>query len=319
MEDLAKLAGLSKITVSRALRHSPLVKPETRRKVQKLAQEQGYRFNVSARNLRLRRSYSVAVVVQVRLHHSDTEADDYPSELLAGVMQACAAAGYSVILTTRQLIDTPPVKGADGLILLGQGQRSQAVRFLQQTHIPLVVWGAPEPGGSYPVIGSDNRMGGASAAERFIVQGRKKLIFLGDVGHPEVQDRYAGFAETVGAHASVRVICPVAFSDKAGFDIMSEFLQTAGVEVDGVFAASDFLAMGAIRALAGNNLRVPQEVSVIGYDDSPGAVNFVPSLTSVRQDLRDGGRLLAKKMLDLIDGGVAQSEMLPIRLVVRQS
>ena len=88
---------------------------------------------------------------------------------------------------------------------------------------------------------------------------------------------------------------------------------------DGVFAASDLLAMGAIRALAEKNLRVPENVSVIGYDDTPGAASFVPPLTSVHQYLRDGGVLLARKMLGLIEGQPVASEMLPTTLMVRHT
>eukprot|EP01032_Pedospumella_encystans_P031422 gene31422-35470_t len=204
MEDLAKLAGVSKITVSRALRDSPLVTPETREKVRQIASEQGYRLNVSARNLRMRRSYSVAVVV----------------------------------------------------------------------------WGAPEPGGDYIVVGSDNRAGGVSAAQRFIDQGRRKLVFLGDVDHAEVQERCAGFIDAMGGQGTVHIMRPKAFTFEAGFDCISALLKKKGPVFDGVFAASDSLAMGAIRALAEKNMRVPESVSVIGYDDTPSAASFVPPLTS---------------------------------------
>ena len=86
-----------------------------------------------------------------------------------------------------------------------------------------------------------------------------------------------------------------------------------------MFAASDLLAMGAIRALAEDSLNVPDDVSVIGYDDTPGAASFVPPLTSVHQYLRDGGVLLAKKILGLVNGEAVESEMLPTELVRRQT
>jgi DNA-binding LacI/PurR family transcriptional regulator len=217
------------------------------------------------------------------------------------------------------LLDTAPVQGADGLILLGQGSHGEAVRTLQQTGMPLVVWGAPEPDTDYIVVGSDNRKGGISAAERFIAQGRQKLVFLGDVDHAEVQERCAGFIDAMGGQAAVHIIRPKAFTFEAGFDSISALLKKKGASFDGVFAASDLLAMGAIRALAEKNLRVPENVSVIGYDDTPSAASFVPPLTSVHQYLRDGGVLLAKKMLGLIDGHPVQSEMLPTMLMVRQT
>jgi DNA-binding LacI/PurR family transcriptional regulator len=319
MEDLASLAGVSTITVSRALRDSPLVTEQTREKIRRIADEQGYRLNISARNLRMRRSYSVAVVVEMTPVKGRPMSDPYPLELLGGITQELTTAGYSVVLTSKQLLDTAPVQGADGLILLGQGSHGEAVRVLQKAGLPLVVWGAPEPDCSYIVVGSDNRKGGISVAERFIGQGRKKLIFLGDVDHAEVQERCAGFIDEMKGKGSVHIIRPKAFTFESGFDSMSAVLKKAGHGFDGVFAASDLLAMGAIRALTENNLRVPEDVSVIGYDDTPGAASFVPPLTSVHQYLRDGGVLLAKKMLGLIHGETVESEMLPTTLICRQT
>jgi DNA-binding LacI/PurR family transcriptional regulator len=320
MEDLAKLAGVSPITVSRALRDSPLVKEKTREQIRKIAAEQGYRFNVSARNLRLRRSYSVAVVVEMTPVKGRPMSDPYPLELLGGITQELTTAGYSVVLTSKQLLDTAPVQGADGLILLGQGSHGEAVRALEHSALPLVVWGAPEPGAAYVVVGSDNRKGGQSAAGRFLDQGRRKLIFLGDVDHAEVQERCAGFIEALGGRATVHIIRPKAFTFEAGFDSVSALLKKkTNHAFDGLFAASDLLAMGAIRALTEAGLRVPDDISVIGYDDTPGAASFVPPLTSVHQYLRDGGVLLAKKMLGMIEGHAVHSEMLPTTLIVRQT
>jgi DNA-binding LacI/PurR family transcriptional regulator len=319
MEDLAKLAGVSKITVSRALRDSPLVTEETRQKVRAIAEAQGYRFNVSARNLRMGRSYSVAVVVEMTPAKGRPMSDPYPMELLGGITQELTTAGYSVVLTSKQLLDTAPVQGADGLILLGQGSHGEAVKTLRKTKLPLVVWGAPEPDSNTIVVGSDNRKGGASVAQRFIELGRKKLVFLGDVDHAEVQERCAGFIDAMGGQGTVHIIRPKAFTFEAGFDCISALLKKKGQAFDGVFAASDLLAMGAIRALAERNLRVPEIVSVIGYDDTPGAASFVPPLTSVHQYLRDGGVLLAKKMLDLMNGKPVASETLPTTLTVRQT
>jgi DNA-binding LacI/PurR family transcriptional regulator len=319
MEDLASLAGVSTITVSRALRDSPLVTEKTREKIRRIAHEQGYRLNVSARNLRMRRSYSVAVVVEMTPAKGRPMSDPYPLELLGGITQELTTAGYSVVLTSKQLMDTAPVQGADGLILLGQGSHGEAVRVLQKSALPLVVWGAPEADSSYIVVGSDNRKGGASVGERFVAQGRKKLVFLGDVDHAEVQERCAGFIDALGGKGTVHIIRPKAFTFESGFDSMAAILKKRGRHFDGVFAASDLLAMGAIRALAEHNLRVPDDVSVIGYDDTPGAASFVPALTSVHQYLHDGGVLLARKMLDLIDGETVESEMLPTTLIARQT
>ena len=319
MEDIAELAGVSKITVSRALRDSPLVTDKTREKISKIAAEQGYRFNVSARNLRMRKSFSVAVVVEMTPMPGRPMFDPYPLELLGGITQQLTTAGYSVILTSKQLLKTGPVLGADGLILLGQGSHGDAMHALEKSGLPLVVWGAPEEGSSCIVVGSDNRKSGLNVAERFVALGRKKIIFLGDVDHAEVGQRCAGLIAGMQGHGKVHIIRPKAFTFDAGFASLSAALQKAPHACDGVFAASDLLAMGAIRALSEANLHVPEDVSVVGYDDSPGAANFIPPLSSVHQYLRDGGVLLAKKILDIIDGKNVKSEMLPTLLVVRNT
>ncbi|WP_296946890.1 LacI family DNA-binding transcriptional regulator [uncultured Massilia sp.] len=321
MEDLARIAGVSTITVSRALRDSPLVTEKTREKVRRIAAEQGYRFNVSARNLRMRRSYSVAVVVEMTPVKGRPMSDPYPLELLGGITQELTTAGYSVVLTSRQLLDTAPVQGADGIILLGQGSHGEAVQALQSSSVPLVVWGEPDADASHVTVGSDNRKGGASAAERFLGQGRRRLLFVGDVDHAEVQARCAGFIDALSGRATVHILRPKAFTFEAGFECVSALLRKkGGHNCDGLFAASDQLAMGAIRALADAGLRVPDDISVVGYDDTPGAASFIPPLTSVHQYLRDGGVLLARKMLDLIEGRAdVRSEMLPTTLIVRQT
>ncbi|MDE2427102.1 MAG: LacI family DNA-binding transcriptional regulator [Burkholderiales bacterium] len=320
MEHLAQIAGVSTITVSRALRDSPLVTVETREKIRKIAEDQGYRFNISARNLRLRRSHSVAVVVEMAPARDRPMSDPYPLELLGSITQELTTAGYSVVLTSLQLLDTPPVQAADGLILLGQGSHGEAVRHLQRSGLPLVVWGAPDTDPACIVVGSDNRKGGASVGQRFIEQSRQRLIFLGDINHAEVQERCAGFVDALGENKqSVTIVQPAAFTFEAGFDSMTNHLRQHGKNFDAVFAASDLLAMGAIRAINESSLSVPGDVSVVGYDDTPGAASFVPPLTSVHQYLRDGGVLLAKKILDLINGEVVNSEVLPTTLVIRQT
>ena len=320
MEDLAAIAGVSAITVSRALRNSPLVTEKTRAKIREVAAQHGYRLNISARNLRLRRSYSVAVVVEMTPAKNRPMSDPYPLDLLGGITQELTTAGYSVLLTSKQLIDTAPVQSADGMILLGQGPHGEAVQSLQRTGLPLVVWGAPDAMHPCTLVGSDNRAGGASVAQHFLTQQRKNLVFMGDIDHAEIHERYLGFTEALGEIGkSVRLLTPQAFTFEAGYDCIAALIKENGDSIDGIFAASDLLAMGAIRALDGGNIKVPQQVSVVGYDDTPSAATFVPPLTTVHQYLRDGGVLLARKILGLIEGEAVESESLGTTLVVRQT
>lgn len=302
------------------MRDSPVVAEATRKRVRELAAEHGYRYNLSARNLRMRRSYSVAVVVEMKPEKGRPMSDPYPLELLGGITQELTEAGYNSVLTSRQLLNTPPVQGADGVILLGQGVHGEAMNALRKANRPLVVWGAPTNDPSLVVIGSDNRRSGINVAERFLAQGRRKLLFLGDVYHAEVKERCAGYIEAIGSNGTVHIQRPKAFTFEAGFECVRTYLRKKPPPaIDGLFAASDLLAMGAIRALNEAGLQVPQDVSVVGYDDTPAAMTFTPPLTSVHQYLHDGGVLLAQTMLALIEGRPASSRMLPTKLIVRQT
>ena len=317
MADLAALAGVSKITISRALSDSPLVNRETRERLQALAREHGYKLNVSARNLRLRRSYTVAVIVEMKPSSDRTMFDPYPLVLLGGISQELTAAGYSVLLTTRQGASAAAVQAADGLILLGQGPRQDAVRRFDKLGLPMVVWGAQGQADAHVVVGSDNRAGGVAVAEHFIAQGRQHPVFVGNPSHPEILERLNGFVDALAAHGiKPLLIRRDEFTLASGIDAVDS-LAARGVPFDALFACSDLLAMGAIRALEALGRSVPQQVSVVGYDDMPLAASFLPPLSSVRQNWQEGGSLLARKMLALIRDEPVQSQALPVQLVVR--
>ncbi|SDR18876.1 DNA-binding transcriptional regulator, LacI/PurR family [Pseudoxanthomonas sp. CF385] len=317
MADLAKVAGVSAITVSRALRDSPLVNAETRARVREVAQQYGYAFNVSARNLKLRRSMTVAVVVEMKPTVERQMSGPYPLDLLGGITQELTSTGYSVLLTSLQGGSLPNVQAADGVILLGQGAHEDAMHAVQRWGRPMVVWGAVSRHESQVVVGSDNRRGGALAAERFIALGRSRPAFLGDPAHGEFAERLEGFSTALARHGITPIAPTVSsFTVGAGADAVHALLQ-AHPQVDALFAASDLLAIGAIRALIERGRRVPEDVSVIGYDDSPLGATYVPPLTSVHQNFIDAGVLLARKVRALIEGDDAVSETLPTHLVVR--
>jgi DNA-binding LacI/PurR family transcriptional regulator len=321
MQQLAELAGVSTITVSRALRDSPSVTPATRERIKALAEQAGYRFNHAARNLRLRRSHMVAVVLEMQPDADRPMTDAYPLQLLGGITQELTLRGYTLLLSGVRGMAVSVASSADGVILLGQGAGGGAEREVAALGLPMVVWGAG-PGGPPPlgpiVVGSDNLHGGACAAERLLALGRRELLFLGDVQHAEVADRRQGFARALKkAGLTPHTLTPAAFTFGAGFTAVQAYLARGGALPDGLLAASDQLAMGAVRAFSDAGLAVPDGVSVIGYDDSHAARSFAPALSSVRQDWQHGGVLLARKVLDLIAGRDVASEVMPTELVVR--
>lgn len=317
MADIARIAGVSKITVSRALGEVGVVNPETRARIRALADELGYQLNVSARNLRLRQSHTVAVIVEMHPSIERPMSDPYPLELLGGIVQELASTNYSILLTTRHGASAPAVQAADALVLLGQGPHEDAVRRFAKARRPMVVWGARRGKDEHVVVGSDNRQGGASVAERFIAIGRRRPVFFGDIDHPEIAERQAGFADVLRRHhIADTVVRLTEFTADAGFEAVRAMARKKA-HFDAIFCCNDLLAMGAVRALIEMGLRMPEDVSVIGYDDTPIGAAFIPPLSSVHQSWRDGGAMLARKALALIGGQHAESETLPTRLVLR--
>ena len=319
MDELGKLAGVSKITVSRALRGGFAVNAQTRDRIFALAKTHGYRINQAARNLKLDRSHTIGVIVEMDPTPDRLMSDPYPLEILGGISQALTSKGYSLLLTTMSGKESVAFQGAEGIILLGQGIHDEAVKALQPILAPLVVWGAPHDGADYCIVGSDNYHGGAIAAERLLGLGRRRLVFLGDTRHAEVEARFKGFRDRAllgGAQIAASLPCPFTFT--GGLE-SAQSLLSAGKKFDGVLGSNDLLTMGFVRALNEAHIQVPEQVSVIGYDDTPLAASFSPALTSVHQNWRNGGILLAQKILQLINGENAHSEVMQTSLSIRDT
>ncbi len=314
MARLAELAGVAKVTVSRALNQSGAVNDETRTRILSLAAEHGYVVNHTARSLSLKRSHTIAVVVEMEDSDTRPDAEPYPLELLAGLADRADASGYAMALTTLRRWAEARARGVDGAVLLGQGANGAAAA-LAGSGLPLVVWGADDGSGRL-FVGGDDHAGGAVAARHLLSLGRRRLVFLGDAHHPELAARRSGF-ESVAREGGAGVIamsCGFTFAE--GFAAGRELLELDGV--DGVLCgAGDVCAMGAVRALIEAGRAVPEQISVVGYDDALMAASFVPALTTVRQDWRGGGALLAEKVLEVIAGEAPRSQVLPVELRVR--
>ena len=319
MDDIAARAGVSKITVSRALRNVANVNADTRQRVLEAARAAGYRLNLPARNLRLNRSHTIAVVIEMDPSVERPMTDPYPLSILGGISQELAKAGYSLLLTTLRSLDAPAVSAAEGIILLGQGPGGAAVEVVRKLGLPCVVWGEATRRAGYCSVGSDNHHGGELAAERLHSLGRRRLAFLGDTRHAEVAARLKGFKRFVAAH-NCTLVAELAceFSFPAGAAAVARLLAD-DTSIDGVFTASDSIAMGVVRTLIERGRRVPEDVSVIGYDDLPIGASFVPALTTIRQDWAGGGRLLAQKVMLAIAGHRVDPERLPTQLITRST
>jgi DNA-binding LacI/PurR family transcriptional regulator len=325
LAEVAEVAGVSKITVSRALRGSDLVKPVVRDRIQAAASALGYRVNLAARDLRLRQRMRIAVVIDMAASDERPLFDPYPLALLGGIMHECAAAGFAAVLTTNDPRVRAEAHDTSGIIVLGQGAHHEAVRALATLNLPLVVWGANdgvEARMGAAVVGSDNRQGGALAAEYLLDKRRRVVAFLGDTDHAEVADRAAGFRDRLrrdGVEVAAARNCD--FTSESGRRAMEDLLAKEA-RIDGVFAGSDLVAIGAIQALHQAGRQPGSDISVVGYDDMPVAAASNPRLTTIRQDWTRGGRLLAQTLLTRLGSyRVPQPlpQLLPVQLVVRET
>ena len=321
MESVAKLAGVSKITVSRALRDSESVRPELREHIREVARAAGYRINVAARNLRNRRTHTIAVVLENMAVPGRPVADPLVLLLIGGMMEELSSMGYALLLTNSEQFLKSDGLSADGVIMIGEGEGGLRAREVAGLGIPMVVWGAPLAGARISVVGSDNREGGRLAAHHLLEQGCSQILFLGDTRHPEVAARHEGVRDVLSAtKANLVASMPCEFTRKGGADAVASALD-AGHVFDGVIASSDYIAAGACGLLLDRGLSVPSDVAVIGYDDNPLAASHRPPLSSIRQDWSEAGQRLSRTVLKIIDHPTAAAfdQILPVQLVVRDT
>lgn len=325
MADIAAAAEVSKITVSRALNGSSLVRPEVREKVEETAARLGYRLNLAARDLRLQQRRRIGVIVDLQARDERPLFDPYPLALLGGVLQECAAAGFAVVLATNDVRMIAEAQDTSGVIVLGQGPGHRVVRDLLRLNLPLTVWGADdgiEARLGATVVGSDNHLGGRLAARHLIEQGRRRFVYIGDTSHAEMADRETGLrAEIPGGGRSYLGSFPCQFTVDGGRAAMAEALAS-NPDIDAVFACSDLVAIGAMQALQAAGRSPGIDVGLVGYDDTPAAAAQSPRITSVRQDWTNGGRLLASSLLAKLEPEVFETPetlILPVSLSVRET
>ncbi|MDC8747641.1 LacI family DNA-binding transcriptional regulator [Xanthomonas campestris] len=329
--DIAYLAGVSQPTVSRALRGSPMVNEDTRQRILRIARELNYKVDKNASSLRLRNAGTLAL-----LFFEDPTADDslinpFFHSMLGSITRACALQGYDLLVSFQQLskdwqADYEDSNKADGIILLGYGdyqESRQRLQLLVEQGTHFVRWGAALPGQPGISIGSDNYQGGLDITEHLLAQGCRRIAFLGHASnhYPEFEERYRGHVAALalqGVAADAALQFDAITTELSGYTACLALLDS-GQAFDAVCAASDLIAIGAMRALRERGLRVPQDVAVSGFDDIALAASVAPALSTVQQDTKQAGALLVESLVALIRGDVAQSRTIPVRLAVRES
>ena len=324
--DIAYLAGVSQPTVSRALRGSSSVSEATRERIFKIAADLNYAVDHNASSLRSQRTNRIAVLFFEDETSDSSFINPFFVAMLGSITRAAARSKVDVLISFQSLSDNwhlawEDSRKADGLILLGYGDyetyRPRLEKLVTQgSHF--VRWGSPEENNIGHTIGSDNRLGGRLAGETLLAKGRRRIAFLGDAkdNYPEFLDRYNGLAEVAG---DALVAQEDALTlERHGYDAAAR-LFARHPDVDAVFAGSDLIAIGALQFLKESGRRVPEDVSVIGFDDISAAQHAIPPLTTIRQDSRAAGRHLVAQLLAMIEGQEPGENRLSVSLIERAS
>lgn len=328
MDDIARLAKVSKPTVSRALTDSPLVKEDTKNRVLSVAHKHGYAVNRNAQKLRHKRTNTIAVSLDFKSHQQNHISDPFMFDLLAGVSEALGDRNQDLLLCAPNHNDFDAFqqilrsRGADGFIILGQGHREDMLNEFTATGAPLVVWGAAADSAQYCVVGSDNFLGGQLAGRYLLDNDRPHIVFVGDTSFREINLRWAGLqsaAEQSEHDVKVDSIELHSFSYEAAHDAASRYLDVAEDRPDAVFAFSDTAAMAFISAFRDAGICIPGDVSVVGYNDIPSAAYFSPRLTTIKQDIYQAGRVLVAKLMRILDGEKPKSALIKTELIVRET
>jgi len=327
ISDIAKLAGVSKSTVSRALNNSPLIGQETRERIQSLARKHNFQINVPAQRLSLKQSNTIAFVTHA-YHKEFSVADLFGLEIMGGISKGLYAQGYDLLVVhvnpqetgwAHQYLDTGRV---DGFILMTATRKQSHIQALLEMDAPFIVWGVPPSEARYCSVTGDNLNGGRIATKYLIDRGKQRIAFLGGPEDElEVQQRFEGYRNALLASSGSldpALVTYGDFSNTSGARSMERLLMNAP-DLDAVFVNSDLMAIAAMDVIRQHGRRVPEDVAVVGYDDLSIAEHSNPPLTTVRQNIPLAGKMLAENLIRYLQTGIVTNVATPVELIVRKS
>ncbi|MBN1264906.1 MAG: substrate-binding domain-containing protein [Anaerolineales bacterium] len=325
--DIARLAGVSKSTVSRALSDSPLIGDETKTRILEIARKHNFQINIPAQQLSLKKSKNIAFITHA--YHKDVSvADLLGMEMMGGVSIGLSENGYDMLVTHVNPHETEWVHEylesgrVAGFVLMTSNRKQFHIRALIEMGAPFIAWGPPIQGLSYCSVAGDDLNGGILATRHLINLGRSRIAFLGGPpGEIEVEQRFEGYKkmlEEADKEIDLALIAYGDYSEVSGGVAMQTLLAQAP-DLDAVFVNSDLMAIEAMRILRNQNRRVPEDVAVVGYDDLSIARYSNPLLTTISQKIPLAGRLLALNLLQFLQTGVVTNTSIPAEIVVRQS
>jgi LacI family transcriptional regulator, repressor for deo operon, udp, cdd, tsx, nupC, and nupG len=326
--DVAQLAGVSVATVSRTLARPEVVTEETRIRVLAAVRDTGYTPNISARNLRVRKTMVVLVAVP-------DIANPFFAEVLQGIDDTLSAAGYGLIIANlagppekeARYVDLVCAGQADGVLLLCGHVMRSAARDLRDAHVPLVAVCESIPGAAFPQVTIDNVFAAREAVRHLIDLGHTRIAYLtGPKSNILERQRFEGYARAlrgVGIAVDDGLILPGDFTFRTGVEAGQALLaHTPVTRPTALFAANDEMAIGLIKTVHAAGLQVPEDLSVVGFDGIAYADYCEPTLTTIVQPRRDLGATAAAELITLMTTSrqAARKEIqLPATLILRDS
>lgn len=322
IEDIAKVAGVSKSTVSRVLRGKIAVHPEKKSAVLEAIQRLGFTPNIVAQSLASGRSMTIGVLTQIM-------GSPFYDAIAQGVIAGLADSSYSPIFAdgqwqpNKELAALQSLIGrrVDGVVLIGGGISSHQIMDLCR-ELPTVIVARTFPDKQHHCVSMDNVNGAYLATRHLLDRGHRRVAMIRGLSHhADAMDRFVGFQKAfdeIGLRPDPRLIVDGDFSAESGISAVKELLSRRE-KFTAIFAANDLTAFGARLGLDQHGLRVPQDVSLIGFDDQLESAYVTPPLTTFHQPAREMGQHAARAILSLLNGESFTSLQVQGDLVIRQS
>lgn len=324
IKDIAEIAEVSHSTVSRALHHSPLVNGETGDRIRQLAVQMGYRPSAIGRSLVTRKTWTIGVVVT-------TIADPFIAEVVSGIEEKANDCGYSVFLANSnadperemKVVHSFHERRVDGILVTASRVGAIYVPMLSEMNVPIVLINNQHPSDFAHSVVIDNVTASRKAVEHLVKLGHKRIAYIGDrYGYQSDTERFAGYRQAL-EYADVSFLPELVVhgdgkAESAGPAI--ERLFEAATSPTAIFCYNDMTALGALRALRRRGLKVPDDVSLVGFDDLFIASYTQPLLTTVRQPHRQMGLMAMEMLLKLFSAEQAKTSVkVEGELIVRES
>jgi LacI family transcriptional regulator len=327
LEEIGKLAGVSRSTVSRVINGHPSVKPDVRERVLEVVAETGYYPDPAARSLASHRSGVIGLVVPLAVQSLFD--DPYFAHLIQGISQACNAQDYTLSLILFHSKEEeaklyPRISRNqlfDGIIVTATQVEDPLVPQLLANQVPFVLDGRHEdPRVSF--VDTDNLAGAFTAVSHLIRLGRGRIATItGPLDNLAATDRKQGYLNALrnrGHLIDKALIVTGDYTEVSGYQAMKQLLAH---KPDAVFVASDTMALGALRAMRGAGIKVPDDIALVSFDDLPHAATADPPLTTVRQSIQRRGAMEVGTLIDMLHDGLEPPRRLimPAELVIRAS